>query len=569
MQERHVTVDGHQHELARPFVVLATQNPAEYEGTYPLPEAQLDRFMVRVSLGYPSRRTRPRCSPSTPTATASHELGPVADVSTVRAAQAAVAAIEGREALRRYVVAICDATRTDERVELGASPRAVLMLFRAAKALAALEGRDHVLPDDVQALAPSVLAHRLLLALRGGRRSARGGDSRGDQPRPRPLSGRGREAAAPRAPRPPRSAWSSSLVGLGFGLTAALVCGIGLLGLAVGAVGWVELATRAVGSCACRVPAGSRRASRSRFAFGSGGRIVPPPGGELTDPLLERSGPVGPRWSKRLDASRPAAESAAAIQLAPARLVVRDPLGPLAARGWTLPTPLRARRAAADRSGALGRARARSRAGSRRARATRATPSRGGAARAPVRGRRPAALPRRQPRVAHPLAGGRAHRRDDRAAAGRRAASRGRWWSSIRAALRTPTRASARCAPRASLCVELARSGGCDLLLPGARRPLAIDPALRSWPEAHVKIAVSNPERGPAMLPPLTGSAVLWVTAGQGPALRPSAASEPGSFLITPTGSRRGGGLPGLGLLRPIRRRAGAGPRTRLRRAAA
>jgi MoxR-like ATPase len=91
------------------------------------------------------------------------DLEPVADVGTVRAAQAALAEIEATEALRRYVVAICEATRADERAELGASPRAGLMLFRAAKALAALEGRDHVLPDDVQALAPSVLAHRLLL----------------------------------------------------------------------------------------------------------------------------------------------------------------------------------------------------------------------------------------------------------------------------------------------------------------------------------------------------------------------------------------------------------------------
>ena len=93
-----------------------------------------------------------------------HDLGPVTDVGTVRAAQAAVAAVHGSEALRRYAVALGEATRTDTRVELGASPRAVLMLFRAAKALAALEARDHVLPDDVQALAPAVLAHRLLLA---------------------------------------------------------------------------------------------------------------------------------------------------------------------------------------------------------------------------------------------------------------------------------------------------------------------------------------------------------------------------------------------------------------------
>jgi MoxR-like ATPase len=164
MQERHITVDGHQHELARPFIVIATQNPAEYEGTYPLPEAQLDRFTVRVSLGYPSASQEAEMLEQHAQHDRVLDLGPVTDVSTVRAAQAAVAQLHGSEALRRYVVALGEATRADPRIELGASPRAVLMLFRASKALAALDGRDHVLPDDVQALAPAVLAHRLLLA---------------------------------------------------------------------------------------------------------------------------------------------------------------------------------------------------------------------------------------------------------------------------------------------------------------------------------------------------------------------------------------------------------------------
>ncbi len=164
MQERQITIDGHKHELALPFVVLATQNPAEYEGTYPLPEAELDRFMVRVTLGYPDAWAESSMLAEHADRDPVEELEPVADVSSVRGAQAALAGIEGTDPLRRYVVAICDATRRDERVELGASPRAGLMLFRAAKALAALEGRDHVLPDDVQALAPSVLAHRLLLS---------------------------------------------------------------------------------------------------------------------------------------------------------------------------------------------------------------------------------------------------------------------------------------------------------------------------------------------------------------------------------------------------------------------
>jgi MoxR-like ATPase len=163
MQERQITIDGTKHELARPFLVLATQNPAEYEGTYPLPEAELDRFMVRVSLGYPAAEAEAEMLAEHADADPVEELSPIADVTAVRAAQAAMGAIEGSHALRRYVVAICEETRADERVELGASPRAGLMLFRAAKALAGLRGRDHALPDDVQALAPSVLAHRLLL----------------------------------------------------------------------------------------------------------------------------------------------------------------------------------------------------------------------------------------------------------------------------------------------------------------------------------------------------------------------------------------------------------------------
>jgi MoxR-like ATPase len=164
MQERRVTVDGESHELARPFLVLATQNPIEYEGTYPLPEAQVDRFMVRISLGYPL-----------PTAEAGmlsdHEAGdrvlslePVADVDEVLRAQDAAARVLAQEPLRDYVVRLMWRTREDPRVELGASPRAGLLLLRAAKAHAMINGRDHALPDDVQALAQPVLAHRLVLA---------------------------------------------------------------------------------------------------------------------------------------------------------------------------------------------------------------------------------------------------------------------------------------------------------------------------------------------------------------------------------------------------------------------
>jgi MoxR-like ATPase len=164
MQERHVTVDVHTHDLARPFVVLATQNPIEYEGTYPLPEAQLDRFMVRVALGYPAPAAEAAMLDEQAGGDRVLELEPVAAVGEVLAAQEAAVRVHASEALRRYVVALIARTRDDPRTELGASPRAGLMLLKAAKALAALEGRDHALPDDVQSLAPSVLAHRLLLA---------------------------------------------------------------------------------------------------------------------------------------------------------------------------------------------------------------------------------------------------------------------------------------------------------------------------------------------------------------------------------------------------------------------
>jgi MoxR-like ATPase len=164
MQERHVTVDVHTHELARPFIVIATQNPIEYEGTYPLPEAQLDRFMVRAALGYPAADDEADMLSVHAQGDRVLDLQPVAAVGEVLAAQQAAASVHASEALRRYVVAILDQTRNDARTELGASPRAGLMLLKAAKALAALDGRDHALPDDVQTLAPSVLTHRLLLA---------------------------------------------------------------------------------------------------------------------------------------------------------------------------------------------------------------------------------------------------------------------------------------------------------------------------------------------------------------------------------------------------------------------
>jgi len=164
MQERSVTVDVHTHELARPFIVLATQNPVEYEGTYPLPEAQVDRFMVRISLGYPSQDHEVAMLADHETGDRVLSLEAVADAAEVLSLQDTATRVRASRALRDYVVALLRYTREDPRVELGGSPRAGLMLLRAAKARAMLQGRDHALPDDVQALAESVLAHRLMLA---------------------------------------------------------------------------------------------------------------------------------------------------------------------------------------------------------------------------------------------------------------------------------------------------------------------------------------------------------------------------------------------------------------------
>jgi MoxR-like ATPase len=173
MQERRVTVDVHTHELARPFLVLATQNPIEYEGTYPLPEAQVDRFMVRISLGYPERSAEIGMLAQHETGDQVLTLRPVATAAEVLAAQDAAGRVRASSPLRDYIVRLLWRTREDARVDLGASPRAGLLLLRAAKAHAMLAGRDHALPDDVQALAVPVLAHRLVLAPETPRAAAR------------------------------------------------------------------------------------------------------------------------------------------------------------------------------------------------------------------------------------------------------------------------------------------------------------------------------------------------------------------------------------------------------------
>ena len=163
MEEGQVTVDGETRALPRPFMIIATQNPVEYEGTFPLPEAQLDRFAVRVRIGYPPPRDEAAMILDLAAQDPVELVDRVAGEREILHARAAAERVHADPALAEYVVAVSTATRADPRVQLGASPRAGLALLRAAKALALLEGRGYVLPEDVKALAGSVLTHRLIL----------------------------------------------------------------------------------------------------------------------------------------------------------------------------------------------------------------------------------------------------------------------------------------------------------------------------------------------------------------------------------------------------------------------
>ena len=163
MEEQQVTVDGTTYALASPFMVMATQNPVEMEGTYPLPEAQRDRFMARVSMGYPDTRAEMDMLAGHAHTSPLDDVVSVADAALVSRLVEVVRLIHVADAVRQYAVDLANATRQHADIRLGASPRATLHLVRAAKAAAALDGRDHVLPDDIQTLAPSVLAHRLIL----------------------------------------------------------------------------------------------------------------------------------------------------------------------------------------------------------------------------------------------------------------------------------------------------------------------------------------------------------------------------------------------------------------------
>jgi uncharacterized protein (DUF58 family) len=342
-----------------------------------------------------------------------------------------------------------------------------------------------------------------------------------------------REAPAPRAPATAALGVTFILVGLGFGLTAALVCGIALLGLAIVAVGWVELATLRGRLERLPGPARLEESEPYPLRIRLQRTILPPPGGELTDPLLERSVPVGPRWSKRLKRAV-WLQSPGRVQLDPTRLVVRDPLGlwqrrlasPASLDLVVLPRidPVRWVGPGAETRGQS--------PGS--GHASDAISRRGGPAQFEVDGLRPYRDGSPASRIHWPAVARTGEMIERRLIAG--GEPRPLVVFDPRGGTATQRERAMRAA--ASLCVELARSGGCDLLVPGERRPLSIDPSLRTWPEAHVRIAVSDPDSGPPMPQGGSGAAVLWVTAGRS---LPSSLRRvrPGSFLITPSGTRR------------------------------
>ncbi|MGW5668785.1 AAA family ATPase [Micromonospora sp. NPDC003776] len=162
MEERQVTVDGVTYQLQTPFMVIATQNPIEMEGTYPLPEAQRDRFTARIAMGYPDAGAELAMLDGHGANDPLHELRPVSDAATVRRLIGHVRQVHVADAVKQYAIDLVTATREAPDLRLGASPRATLQLLRTARAVAALEGRDYVLPDDLQTLAVPVLAHRII-----------------------------------------------------------------------------------------------------------------------------------------------------------------------------------------------------------------------------------------------------------------------------------------------------------------------------------------------------------------------------------------------------------------------
>ncbi len=164
MEERQVTIDAVTYQLGTPFMVIATQNPIEHEGTYPLPEAQLDRFMMRLSIGYPNVEAEVGILDTHGVVSTLDDIEPVTDAPGVAEMIHMVREVHVAQALRQYIVAFSEATRKHPDVYLGASPRASIMLLRASRAMAACDGRDYVIPDDVKALVLPVMSHRLLIS---------------------------------------------------------------------------------------------------------------------------------------------------------------------------------------------------------------------------------------------------------------------------------------------------------------------------------------------------------------------------------------------------------------------
>ena len=176
MEELQVTVDGVTHILEQPFIVMATQNPIEYEGTFPLPEAQLDRFLMRISIGYPEFEEEMAVIEQQEHTHPIESLKPVATPADVEAMQEAAKDVFVDSTVRQYIVRLIEATRTHRDVALGASPRASLGLFRASRGTALVQERDYVIPDDIKDLAPSVIAHRLILSSSARMRGVRSTD---------------------------------------------------------------------------------------------------------------------------------------------------------------------------------------------------------------------------------------------------------------------------------------------------------------------------------------------------------------------------------------------------------
>jgi MoxR-like ATPase len=193
MEEHQVTVDGTTHHLESPFLVMATQNPIEYEGTFPLPEAQLDRFLMRISLGYPDFNEEISIIERQEQTHPIDSLGAVTTPEDIRHLQQAAKSVYVDQLMRQYVVSLTEATRRHSEVTLGASPRASLGLFRATRALALVQDRDYVIPDDVKLLASSVIAHRLVLSPSARMRGVHSTDVVDDLLRTVPIPGAARQ----------------------------------------------------------------------------------------------------------------------------------------------------------------------------------------------------------------------------------------------------------------------------------------------------------------------------------------------------------------------------------------